>query len=192
MLCFNNFFKKVLYIRNGEISLTGFLLILPIFLIRYGLLSIINRDALKRAAYYPPVEGKEKVAFGIFQLTMNFMFIYLIFLDIKLSSLLNFIGLGIYLIGMILYTISTVDFARIKGNGLNCSGLYKITRNPMYVSFFLYFLGCSMVTNSWILIIVLVIFQISSHYIILSEERWCKKEFGAEYTKYTKKVRRYI
>lgn len=65
-------------------------------------------------------------------------------------------------------------------------------RNPMYVSFFLYFLGCSLITNSWILFIVLIIFQISVHYLILSEERWCIKEFGLEYVNYMKRVRRYI
>jgi protein-S-isoprenylcysteine O-methyltransferase Ste14 len=37
-----------------------------------------------------------------------------------------------------------------------------------------------------------LVFQISSHWIILSEERWCVKQFGDEYIDYMKRVRRYI
>ncbi|WP_347877296.1 hypothetical protein [Halanaerobium saccharolyticum] len=62
----------------------------------------------------------------------------------------------------------------------------------MYLAFFLYFLGCSFLINSLFYFIILLIFQILVHYLILSEERWCIKEFGEEYKKYKKKVRRYI
>ncbi|PUU93656.1 isoprenylcysteine carboxylmethyltransferase family protein [Halanaerobium sp.] len=87
---------------------------------------------------------------------------------------------------------STVDFARPENNGINKKGLYKYSRNPMYVAFFIYFLGCSLLINSSFYFIILIVFQISVHYLILAEERWCVKEFGKEYTDYMKKVRRYI
>lgn len=72
------------------------------------------------------------------------------------------------------------------------NGLYRVSRNPMYISYFLYFLGCAILTNSWILLLFLIAFQTSSHWIILSEERWCIENFGDEYIKYMNKVRRYI
>jgi protein-S-isoprenylcysteine O-methyltransferase Ste14 len=37
-----------------------------------------------------------------------------------------------------------------------------------------------------------LVFQISAHWIILSEERWCVNKFGQEYINYMNKVRRYI
>jgi protein-S-isoprenylcysteine O-methyltransferase Ste14 len=40
--------------------------------------------------------------------------------------------------------------------------------------------------------VLLIFFQISAHWIILSEERWCIKKFGEEYIKYMNRVRRYI
>lgn len=85
-----------------------------------------------------------------------------------------------------------INYAKPKKNGININGLYRFSRNPMYVSYFVYFLGCAMMTDSWILLVLTVVFQISSHWIILSEERWCMAKFGKEYKDYMEKVRRYI
>ena len=84
------------------------------------------------------------------------------------------------------------DFAKPSENGINLKGLYRFSRNPMYVAYFVYFLGCVILTHSLILFLILMIFQISAHWIILSEERWCIRQFGDEYIKYMNKVRRYI
>jgi len=77
-------------------------------------------------------------------------------------------------------------------NGINLNGLYRVSRNPMYIAYFIYFLGCALLTHSLILLALLIGFQVSAHWIILSEERWCIKKFGEEYIKYMNKVRRYI
>jgi len=172
--------------------LNGFILVLPIIFIRYGLPSILNKGVVRRIAFFPPTEGKEKVAYWVYQITTLSLIVILIFIKTNLDDILNYIGLGIYIVGMILYIISIVQFAKPNQNGLNVNGLYKISRNPMYVAFFLYFLGCSMLTDSWPLLFILIVFQITVHYLILSEERWCKKEFMEEYKDYMNKVRRYI
>lgn len=152
----------------------------------------ISKEALERAKFFPPTEGKEQSAFYVYQITILILLIYLFFAEIKFNSTLNFTGLLVYLSGTILYLKSIVDFARPENTGINKTGLYKYSRNPMYVAFFLYFLGCSLLINSWFYFIILMVFQISVHYLILSEERWCVKKFGKEYNDYMKKVRRYI
>jgi protein-S-isoprenylcysteine O-methyltransferase Ste14 len=100
--------------------------------------------------------------------------------------------LGIFALGIILCIWSVVDFAKPTQNGLNRSGSYRISRNPMYIAYFVYFLGCVLLTRSVLLFAILLVFQISAHWIIRSEERWCLQEFGQEYIDYMKKVRRYI
>jgi protein-S-isoprenylcysteine O-methyltransferase Ste14 len=172
--------------------MNGFLFAIPIILVRYGLLAIISKEALKRAAYFPPVQGEEKKAYWIYQITNTFMFIYLIFIKVRSTSELFFIGLFIYFIGLILYVFSIINFTQPRKNGINNNGLYKISRNPMYVAYFIYFLGCSLLSGSFVLFISLIIFQLAVHWIILYEERWCIKEFGNDYKRYMKKVRRYI
>lgn len=172
--------------------MNAFLTVIPIILIRYGLLIMINKEALKRASLFAPLIEREKVAFWVYQITTALILLYLLLLKIKTDSAWFYIGLIIYSLGIILYVVSIINYARPKKNGINLNGLYRVSRNPMYVAYFIYFLGCVLLTRSWVLLLLLISFQISVHWIILSEERWCIREFGEEYIKYMNKVRRYI
>lgn len=171
----------------------SFLLLIPFFLIRFGLLSLLNKEAIKRAAYFPPLVGKEVAAYWIYQFSNIAIFIYLLFLKVKLLSLWLFCtGLVIYVLGLVMCVFSVINFAMPSKNGINLNGLYRFSRNPMYLSYFIFFIGCVLLTQSWILFGFILLFQITAHWIILSEEKWCVNRFGEEYKQYMKKVRRYI
>ena len=172
--------------------LSGLALVLPILLVRFLLLSFLGKEPLKRAAYFPPVIGIEKTAYWVNILTTFLLFIIPFFLKINLKGPLSIPGLCLFIAGLVLYFVSIIHFSKPGKNGVNSSGLYSISRNPMYVAFFLYFSGCCLLTRSWLLLTVLLVFQISVHFLIISEERWCKDQFGLSYSEYMKKVRRYI
>ncbi|MFL0252873.1 methyltransferase family protein [Clostridium neuense] len=172
--------------------MNAFFTVIPIILIRYGLLSILSKEALKRASLFAPVMGKEKVAYWVYQISTVLMLLYLLLLKIRVDSDWFYIGIIIYSLGIILYVVSMINYSKPKINGINLNGLYRVSRNPMYIAYFIYFLGCVFLTQSWILLVLLICFQISAHWIILSEERWCIKKFGEEYIKYMNRVRRYI
>jgi len=172
--------------------MNAFLLVIPFILIRFVLLSILDKGSLKRAAFFAPLIGKEKVAYWFYQVSNILFFIYLCFLKIKLSPDWLYVGLIIYGLGIVLCIMSVFSFARPADNDINMKGIYRISRNPMYVAYFICFLGCVVLTQSFILLIILLFFQISAHWIILSEERWCIKKFGEEYIGYMNKVRRYF
>ncbi len=172
--------------------MNAFMAILPLLIIRFGILSILDKDSLKRAAHFAPLIGKERSAYWIYQISNLLIFAYLCFLKIKTASHLLYPGLVIYGLGVLLCLVSVINFAEPEGNGINLKGIYRISRNPMYVAYFIYFLGCTMLTQSLPLLGILVIFQISAHWIILSEERWCVQKFGEEYINYMNKVRRYL
>ena len=172
--------------------MNAFWTLIPIILIRFVLLGILDKKALKRAAFFPSLIGKEKIAYWFYQITNVLIFLYLFFLKIRIDYPLFYVGLTVYGLGIIVCIVSTFDFARPKRNGINLKGLYQISRNPMYVGYFIYFSGCVLLTRSLILLALLVVFQISTHWIILSEERWCMKEFGEEYISYMNRVRRYL
>ncbi|AEK19809.1 methyltransferase family protein [Methanococcus maripaludis] len=172
--------------------MNAFLTVIPIILIRYGLLSMVNKEALKRAGLFAPVIGREKIAYWVYQISTILILLYLLFLKIRADSEWFYIGLVTYSLGIILYGASIITYAKPKLSGINLNGLYRVSRNPMYVAYFISLLGCVFLTQSWILLVLLICFQISAHWIILSEERWCIKEFGEEYLKYMNRVRRYI
>ena len=171
----------------------GFFLLIPFFLIRLTLLSILNKEAVKRAAYFAPLLNKEKTAYYIYQVSNIFIILYLFFLKVKTTpERLFFLGIFIYTLGYVLLIISVINFAYPSPNGINQNGIYKISRNPMYLSYFIFFIGCVFITQSLLLLIFVILFIITSHVIIISEERWCINEFGEEYLDYMKKVRRYF
>lgn len=172
--------------------MNAFLTAIPLILIRFGLLIILSKEAFKRAAFFAPLIGKEKVAYWVYQLSNILIFVYLCFLKITTDPYWLYTGFVIYGFGILLCLGSVSNFARPSDNGINVKGLYHISRNPMYLAYFIYFLGCVLLTQSLILLAILFIFQISEHWIILSEERWCVMKFGKEYINYMHKVRRYI
>lgn len=53
----------------------GFLLLLPFLFIRFGLLALLGKGAVARAAYFAPLIGKEKQPIGFTKpLTPPFFF----------------------------------------------------------------------------------------------------------------------
>lgn len=172
--------------------MNGFFLLIPFLLIRFGLLSLISQEGIKRAALFAPLIGSERVAYWFYQISTTLIFVYLFFLKITTETNWLYAGLVILGFGILLCLVSVIDFSKPEGNGINLKGLYRISRNPMYVAYFIYFLGCVVLTQSLLLFAILIVFQISAHWIILSEERWCIKKFGDEYKNYMNKVRRYI
>ncbi len=172
--------------------MNAFLTVIPLIVIRFGLLSILDKEALKRAAFFAPLIGKEKAAYWFYQISNIVIFVYLCFLKITIDPYWLYTGLVIYGLGALFCLMSVSNFAKPAENGINLKGCYRFSRNPMYVAYFIYFLGCVLLTQSLILLAILSVFQISAHWIILSEERWCVKKFGEEYINYMNKVRRYI
>ena len=148
---------------------------------------------MKRAQHFPSMIGLEKMALGIYQLSTIAIFATMPFLEtLTNKSFLLYTGIAIYIIGLALLILSIISFSKPSNNGINQVGLYRLSRNPMYVAYFFCFIGISLLVQSFILIGNILVFQISAHWVILSEERWCIEQFGQEYLLYMDKVRRYL
>ena len=103
------------------------------------------------------------------------------------------------LLALILIVFSLINLGRSTRLGLptestvfKTNGLYKISRNPMYVGFNLLTISSMIYTlNIWN--VILGIYSIAVyHLIILSEERFLENRFGKEYSEYKLKVKRYL
>lgn len=172
--------------------MNGALLLIPLVFIRYILLSLFGKRASARAAFFTLMQGLEKNMYWVYQGSTLGIIIYLFFLKVRTDTVVFYIGLVIYGISILLFITSTIHFAKPNETGMNQRGIYRFSRNPMYVAYFLYFISCAMLRHSIVLLCIVLVFGISSHWIVLSEERWCIEQFGDEYKNYMKKVRRYI
>lgn len=169
------------------------ILFLPFIGIRFGLLSFVNKKSLERAAHFAPVKRNEQIAYIVYQLATLGLAVTSLFLSIKSDgSVCFYLGLLSYILGLILCAVTMVHFAFPDQAGFNQKGVYKFSRNPIYLSYFVILIGMSLLAQSLIFGLLTLIFQVSGHWIILSEERWCRKQFGQAYDRYRKAVRRYF
>ena len=73
------------------------------------------------------------------------------------------------------------------------SGIYRYTRNPMYLGMALIYAGVGLLADSTIVLAGLPIALIITHYgVITREERYLEGKFGDEYRAYKNIVRRWI
>lgn len=85
------------------------------------------------------------------------------------------------------------DLIMLNSNPLVDSGVYKISRNPMYLALALVLIAFAVYLKSlWSLIIVLLFMAYMTRFQIFPEERAMKKRFGDEYIEYMERVRRWI
>ena len=75
---------------------------------------------------------------------------------------------------------------------LKTHGLYKYTRNPIYVSVYMLGLASCIYVPHWLNISLLVIAITIHHFIIKAEEKFLLAKFKEQWFEYTKRVRRYI
>lgn len=108
----------------------------------------------------------------------------------------------VIVIGLIIMLRCIVQFAS-EGKGtlspidptkrLVVRGLYRYSRNPMYVGVMMILVGEAIVTASPSLWIYLsIIFLAFNLFIMLHEEPRLRKDFGDDYLRYCEKVRRWL
>lgn len=72
-------------------------------------------------------------------------------------------------------------------------GLYRYTRNPMYVSLLLFVSGWSAVAASPVLACYAAVVAVAFHLrVLLHEEPWLAKNFGPDWAAYSARVPRWI
>ncbi len=101
-------------------------------------------------------------------------------------------GLSLYLLGLVGYVAAVITFMRGTPTGLLEGGVYRLSRNPLYVSAAFMFIGIGIATANVALLGIEIVALVLQHFMIVAEERACRARFGQVYAKYAKKVPRYL
>ncbi len=113
----------------------------------------------------------------------------------------RYLGILISAAGLLMLVIASNRFKKAKTNihtfknpdTLVTSGLFAISRNPMYLGFTLLLLGTALLANALAaLLVVIFFFVVANLWYIPFEEKAAKERFGDEYEHYKKRVRRWI
>lgn len=114
----------------------------------------------------------------------------------------HYMGLFIFTAGLIIMLTCIAGFA-VKGRGtlspadptqkLVISGLYRFSRNPMYLGVLLLLAGETLFFQSvYLLIYSLIVATSFNLFVIFREEPRLQKDFGDAYKEYCRKVRRWL
>lgn len=120
---------------------------------------------------------------------------------VPVSDWVTAIGIIALLAGILTMLAGTSRFRKL-GNNLEpwkhanqivSSGIYRYTRNPMYLGMALAYLGLALLFgSSWALLLWPVAILVIRTQVIAREERYLAKKFGDEYLDYKARVRRWL
>ena len=110
-------------------------------------------------------------------------------------------GLLVLALGVTLLAVGFLQMRRV-GTPVNpretakvlvVSGLFRYSRNPLYVSLAVIYAGIAILLgNVWLFILLIPLFAVMHYGVILREERYLEEKFGQEYLKYKCSVRRWL
>jgi protein-S-isoprenylcysteine O-methyltransferase Ste14 len=73
------------------------------------------------------------------------------------------------------------------------TGPFRYSRNPLYISLTLLYLGIALLANSlWVMVMIVPVLAVLHYGVVLREERYLEARFGDTYRAYRARVRRYL
>ena len=116
------------------------------------------------------------------------------------SAIVAWLGVGLCACGVAVLVLSLVSFGNSfrvgidaeRPGGLVTTGIFAVSRNPIYVGFFLFLLGQFLVFANWTCLIALAVAAVLFHRQVLREEGFMRDHYGQEYADYCRRVRRYV
>ncbi len=118
--------------------------------------------------------------------------IYSIFLPLQLGTIWFYIGLGVFLFGLIILTIATLNFATAPHDKPITGGFYHYSRHPMYLATFLIYAGTSLASASWLFFLLTITTVVLIRPEAMLEERYCLEKHGDSYREYMDRTPRWI
>ena len=116
------------------------------------------------------------------------------------SDIIAWIGVGFCFGGLLVLILSVVSFGKSFRIGIDVdhpdklitTGVFALSRNPIYVGFALVLVGQFLVFPNWVPLAYLVGGVLLFHRQVLREEDFMRRHYGDEYEQYCARVRRYV
>jgi protein-S-isoprenylcysteine O-methyltransferase Ste14 len=122
-----------------------------------------------------------------------------IVLPIEISQALKPLSLVLWIAGFVLLFMGRFTLGesfRIgsprESTRLKVSGLFRVSRNPMYVGVYSTVLASFLYTLNPLILCLAAFIIVVHHRIVLEEEQFLRKAFGKDFLIYCSRVRRYL
>ena len=116
------------------------------------------------------------------------------------STALTWFALALCLAGVLILLWSLASFGRSFRVGIDVdqpgslvtTGIFAVSRNPIYVGFFVFLVGQFVAFPNWVPLAYLIGGALLFHRQVLREEEFMRQRYGNEYAEYCGRVRRYV
>ncbi len=157
-------------------------------LLNFGIILIFPKYNISKFANVPKI----KIYTFINKISYVLIFIMSVFIPVKSDTFWFYAGTIIFVIGIILYMTAMFYFAISEYHLPVSKGIYKISRHPVYFSFFIIILGMIIISFSGILFFIAFLHFYTLYFIVLKEEEYCEELYGKAYKNYKQKTRMII
>jgi len=117
---------------------------------------------------------------------------YSIFLPLKLGTIWFYAGLSIFLLGLVVLTTATLNFATTPMDVSITKGIYHYSRHPMYLASLLIYFSVGIASASWLFLLIFVAQSVSIRIAAVEEERFCLEKYGEAYREYIDRTPRWL
>ena len=149
--------------------------------------------SMKRMSQSIPLNKRNKIlANSTHVIIMPFVFVYSIFLPLKLGTVWFYIGLPIFLLSVVMYIITVINIANTSADQPVTRGIYRFMRHPIYLSGFLMYLGIGIASASWVVILCGVLWILFFIIVVPAEEAFLNAKYGDIYRNYMVRTPRWI
>ncbi|MDR2480746.1 MAG: isoprenylcysteine carboxylmethyltransferase family protein [Spirochaetaceae bacterium] len=113
---------------------------------------------------------------------------------------IKYAGILFCYLGLMLFLLALISFGKawrigideVNSNELITTGIFRFSRNPIYLFLDLYFMGIMLIYPNIVFAVIAGGTIIGVHLQIVREESFLLNKFGEKYSAYKKQTRRYI
>jgi len=139
-----------------------------------------------------PYNKTEKLAFILATVLSFILFLYSIFLPLKLNTAWFYVGILVYLFGLVMFITAIVNIATTPPGEPFVKGLYRYSRHPMVFFSFFTFIGVGIATASWLFLLLTAVVIVLFVIYVVAEERGCCERYGDRYREYMNRTPRWL
>ena len=137
---------------------------------------------------------------ALIHIALAFLLTWLVPLPLIVPLILQTAGFLLVVLGFLLGLAALIAFQRARTNNTNrsesrlvTSGIYRFTRNPVYLGFLFMLVGILLNADSyWGIVLAPILVILFNRLVIGPEEAIVLQKFGKEYSSYCARVRRWL
>lgn len=172
--------------------LNGWILVCLLYLIYGVLLWSFPKDVVTRLYDKSGRTRKQKIIIFIGSSLAFVYFFVIIFTPLKIESSIFISGIILFALGLSGFIAALFNFKNAPLNQVVTGGLYRISRHPQQLMFFITFLGICVAIGSWLALFIQIMSSLFLHFRILGEEKACLERYGDSYRDYMERIPRYF